>query len=135
MKSTTLLLALSLCPPIWAQAETIPPEIDCIFQRYCQMADDLLPILKSATDQASAEEAAPLLSKQMLTLYELKKEFAKLDTLPDELKSAISKKYELPMRKSMGDVYAEIYRLQKAQCFGNINFAKALQVYCTLLSQ
>ncbi len=70
-----------------------------------------------------------------MPLFLLKKEFAKLDSLSAESKEAIGQKYELPMRQSWGDVYAEIYRLQKAQCFASITFAQQLQAYCTLLNQ
>ncbi len=135
MKSTHLLLAISLCAPAWAQTETIPPEIDGIFDRYCQIAHDLLPILKGVTDTATADATAPQLKEQMLPLYLLKKEFAQLKDLPEGCKEAISQKYEQPMRQSWGDVYAEIYRLQKAQAFASISFAKQLQAYCVLLKQ
>ncbi len=135
MKSTTLLLALSLCAPVWAQTAPISPELDSLFERYCQIARDVQPLLKGVTDKASADAAAPQLKEQMVPLYLIKKEFAKLGNLPAGSADAISAKYELPMRQSWGDVYAEIYRLQKAQAFASISFAQQLQAYCTLLNQ
>ncbi|MFI3243037.1 MAG: hypothetical protein R3Y56_02145 [Akkermansia sp.] len=135
MKSSHLLLALSLCAPAWSQTEVIAPEIDLIFERYCQIAQNVLPILKGVTDKATAETAAPLLKQQLVPLYLLKKDFAKIGTLPADSQQAISNKYEQKMRASWGDVYAEIYRLQKAQAFASIPFAQQLQAYCTLLNQ
>lgn len=135
MKSYHLFLALALCAPAWSQTEAIPLDIDSIFSRYCQIAHDVLPILKGVTDKASADAAAPLLEKQMVPLFLLKKEFANLKTLPAGSEAAISKKYERPMRESWGNVYAEIFRLQKAQGFASIAFARQLQAYCTLLNQ
>lgn len=135
MKSTTLLLATTLCCPIWAQQESIPPEIDALFQKYCEMAHETLPILKKVTDKTSADAAAIELYSKLTPLFGLREQLTKLDKLSPELSQAISSKYELPMRQSWGDVYAEIFRLQKAQCFASIKFAKQLQAYCTILNQ
>ncbi len=135
MKCIPLVLSVLPCAPVLAQSEAIPPEIDNNFQQYCTLGRDLLPILKCVSDKETADAAAPLLEKQQAPLYILKKRFDLHKSLPDGVKEAIAKKYELTMRQVWGDVYAEIYRLQKAQCFASIKFAKELQTYCTLLNQ
>lgn len=135
MKCTTLLLAATLCTPIWAQQESIPPEIDAIFQLYCNMAHETLPILKKVQDKATADAAAEELHAKLVPLFGLREQIAKLTNMSADIKAAISKKYELPMRQSWGEVYGEIFRLQKAQCYASIKFAQQLQAYCTILNQ
>ncbi len=130
--ASLLLFPLSFLAPAVAGAE-IPADIDQAFLHYAELPDKLVPILSSAVDKASADAAADSLFRALPALYDSQEELRKWKSLPPELAPAIREKYEQRLRTGWGEVYQQIFRLQKAKCFGSLPFFRQFQTMCRML--
>lgn len=114
---------------------SIPREVDQAFATYTAIPATLVPVLEKVVDRKSAETAAPKLRTELITLYKNRSELEKIQTLSPAVKAEVLQKYEMDMRRSWGQVYEQIFRLQKAQCYGSVNFYREFQTLCMMLNK
>ncbi len=114
---------------------SIPREVDQAFATYTAIPATLVPVLEKVVDRKSAETAAPKLRTELVTLYKNRSELEKIQTLSPAVKAEVLQKYEMDMRRSWGQVYEQIFRLQKAQCYGSVNFYREFQTLCMMLNK
>ena len=114
---------------------SIPREVDQTFATYTAIPSTLVPVLEKVVDRKSAETAAPKLRTELITLYKNRSELEKIQTLSPAVKAEVLQKYEMDMRRSWGQVYEQIFRLQKAQCYGSVNFYREFQTLCMMLNK
>lgn len=124
-----------LCAPAAAQEQALPPHITAIFDAYTALPDVLLPPLQAAKDKASADAAAPQLKAAMEKLYDARTQMQMLTSLSPEEKAAVEKRYGLKMRQQWGKVYEEMFRIQKAKCFGSPEFGKLYSIMGLMLGK
>lgn len=118
--------------PLAAQ-EALPSEMQQAFERYTKLPDTLLPVLKSITDRTSADEAAPKLHDLLPQVYDTRSAMQEIKELTPRQAELVRQKYEPAMRKSWGGFYSEVFRLQKANCFGSAALAKEFHLMCMML--
>lgn len=118
--------------PLAAQ-EPLPPDVQQAFERYTKLPDVLLPVLESITDRASADAAAPKLHELLPQVYDTRSAMQEIKELSPQQAEAVRQKYELAMRKGWGGFYGEVFRLQKANCFGSATLAKEFHLMCMML--
>lgn len=118
--------------PLAAQ-EPLPSDVQQAFERYTKLPDELLPVLKSITDRASADAAAPKLHELLPQVYDTRSAMQEIKELTPRQAEAVRQKYELAMRKGWGGFYGEVFRLQKANCFGSATLAKEFHLMCMML--
>lgn len=115
-----------------AQEGTLP-DYDAAMKEYVSFPAELIPVLASAKDRASAEQAAPKLKALLPRLFEMRETIKKLP-VPDSAEAhALENRYALEMRTQWGAVFKEIYRLQSAECFGSESFRKNFTMLCLIL--
>ncbi len=129
------LLALAAVPAALAQQAGIPASVDAAFDRYTRLPDMLVPILESVEDKASADKAADALFAALPELYEARSGLEQIASLDAAETAAVEKKYGLEMRRNWGKLFQEIYRLQRAQCYGSVPFLKQFQTMCMMLEK
>ncbi len=130
-----LLPLLLAVPAALAQQAGIPASVDKAFARYTRVAETLLPILESAKDKATADAAANQLFAALPELYDARCGLEEIANLNAAETAAVEKKYGLAMRRNWGKVFEQIYRLQRAQCYGSIPFLKQFQTMCMMLDK
>lgn len=113
----------------------IPADIDRAFTTYTSIPETLVPVLEKVTSRESAESAAPELRVELINLYKNRAELENIQSLSPAVKTEVLKKYEMDMRRSWGKVYEQIFRLQKAQCYGSVNFYREFQTLCMMLNK
>ena len=128
---TAIIVAMTTCV---VQA-AIPADIDRVFRTYTAIPDTLVPVLEKATSRESADSAAPELRVELITLYKNRAELENIQSLSPAVKAEVLKKYEMDMRRSWGKVYEQIFRLQKVQCYGSVNFYREFQTLCMMLNK
>lgn len=113
--------------------EPLPTNVQHAFESYTKLPDALLPVLKSITDRSTADAAAPKLHELLPQIYDTRSTMQEIKELTPEQTELVRQKYELPMRKSWGAFYGEVFRLQKANCFGSAALAKEFHLMCMML--
>ncbi len=106
-----------------------------LLRRHITLGQDSATLLSRVTSKETAEENSSALQAISLRFAEISKAMNELAEIPEVHRSSLLKKYELPLRTTWGEVYKEIYRIQKAQSYGSNLFVKEFQVYCQLLNQ
>ncbi len=129
------LCLLAALPVAMAQQAAIPPSVDAAFERYTHLPGLLVPILESATDKASADAAADKLFAALPALYEARSGLEEIARLSPAETAQVEKKFGLKMRREWGKVFEQIYRLQRAQCYGSLPFVKQFQTMCMMLEK
>ncbi len=132
--STILCIPSLLVPSLEVRAAEQSP-YDHHIQSYIDFGHDCSALLEKVTSKESAQAAAPDLQKLSLRFVEIREQLNALDVIPDESRDALFSQYEMPLRKSWGKVYAEIFRIQQAQSYGCNDFVQAFQVFCQLLNE
>lgn len=102
-------------------------------KQYIGFTAELVPVLVSAKDAASAETAAPQLEALMPRLFALRENIKKLPVPDAETAKALESAYGLEMRTKWGEVFREIYRLQAAACYNSESFRKSFTTMCLIL--
>lgn len=118
-----------------AEQPALPAEITAAFDSYCALPAELLPILESVRDKASADAAAPKLHAALDKIYVTRDAMQKVSALTPEQAELVQQKYALRMRQDWGRVYEHIFRLRKAQCFGSIAFVNEFGYMTMMLAQ
>lgn len=136
----TLLLGAALfggaVPLSVAAAEPeLPSEVKEAFDAYAALPAELLPILESVQDKASADAAAPKLHAALDKIYVTREAMQKVSALTPQQSALVQQRYAQKMRQDWGRVYAEIFRLRKAQCFGSIAFVNEFGYMNLMLAQ
>ncbi|GEM_PF-1402703 len=117
-------------------AETgIPADIDKAFANYVALPDTLMPILAGVKDKASADATAEKLYLELSKVYDTRSALQKITNLPPEVSQQLKQKYEKEMRTRWGEVYQQIFRLQKARCYNSMPFFKQFHTLCMMLDQ
>ncbi len=128
------MMALALAVPV-ARAQAIPPMVDEAFAAYTALPAKLIPILSEATNQASADAAAPKLFKALPLVYDTRRALRQLPDMAPREKQLIQQKYETAMRQEWGRLFEQIYRLQRCRCYESIPFFKQFQTLCLMLEK
>ncbi len=118
-----------------AAVSTLPAEMVQAFEAYIALPDTLEPALLAAQDKASADAAAPQLRQALEKLYDTRTQMQAVKTLTPEQSQEVQQRYALPMRRQWGRVYAQVFRLQKAQCYGSAAFAENFRLMCMMLGK
>ncbi len=128
-------LAWTLCLMPLVEAQSIPPLVDEAFAGYAGLPAKLVPILAEAQDKASADAAAPRLLEALPAVYDARSALHRIPSLGKEETELVQQKYETRLRQEWGKLFEQIYRLQKAQCYGSIPFFKQFQTLCLMLEK
>ncbi len=131
--SPSLALAVALVPLV--EAQPIPPMVDEAFAAYAALPATLVPILAEAQDKESADAAAPKLLDVLPTVYDARSALHRIPSLGKQETQLIQQKYEEQLRREWGKLFEQIYRLQKAQCYGSLPFFKQFQTLCLMLEK
>lgn len=113
----------------------LPAEVKEAFDAYAALPSELLPILESVQDKASADAAAPKLHAALDKIYVTREAMQKVSALTPQQSALVQQRYAQKMRQDWGRVYAEIFRLRKAQCFGSIAFVNEFGYMNLMLAQ
>lgn len=137
---STLMTAAALLfgavpPSDAAPAAAIPAEVKAAFDSYCALPAELLPVLESVQDKASADAAAPKLHAALDKIYVTRDAMQKVSTLTPAQSAHVQKQYAAKMRQDWGRVYEQIFRLRKAQCYGSIAFVNEFGYMNLMLAQ
>lgn len=125
--------AVPMC--VAAAEPTLPPEVKEAFDSYCALPAELLPILESVQDKASADAAAPKLHAALDKIYITRDAMQKVSELTPAQSAFVQKQYAPAMRQQWGRVYEQIFRLRRAQCFGSIAFVNEFGYMNLMLAQ
>lgn len=126
---------LLMLGPGMAAAVDIPADVQSAFEHYVALPDQLLPVLQSAQDAASAEKAAEPLQALLPKVYDARRELKAIPSLSPEVAAELRRRYEQRMRADWGKVYDEIFRLRAAACYQCVPFFKQFQTLCLLLEK
>lgn len=115
--------------------EAVPEELPCdaLMKQYVGFPSELVPVLASAKDGASAEAAAPKLEALMPRLFALREQIKRLPVPDAETAKALESAFGLEMRMKWGEVLHEIYRLQDVGCYNSERFRKSFTTMCLIL--
>lgn len=118
-----------------AAAVEVPEEVDTAFRHYVMLPELLLPVLQKAKDKESAEGAAEELQNLLALVYDARRDLNKISALAPDVATELRRRYESEMRAGWGKAFAEIFRLQKARCYGSSAFSTQFNTLCILLEQ
>ncbi len=118
-----------------AAEPALPAEVKEAFDAYTTLPAELLPILESVQDKASADAAAPRLHAALDKIYVTRDAMQKVNTLTPEQSALVQKQYASTMRQGWGRVYEQLFRLRKAQCYGSIAFVNEFGYMNLMLAQ
>ena len=104
-----------------------------LFESYINLASELTPVLESATDKQSAENAAAPLYNLLPKVYDMRTELQKIENLTPEAAAELQQKYAKRMQTEWGKVYEHIFRLEKANCYHSLAFFKQFRALCMML--
>ncbi len=131
--SLTAAVLLSAVPS-FAQ-DSLPAHIVELFEAYIALPDTLVPVLKSATDKQTANNATPLLREELKKLYSIRESLQKITNLTPRQNELVRKRYEKDMRERWGNVYTEMFRLQQNRCYEAAEFARVYKIMCLMLNK
>lgn len=137
---TTLLFgAALLCGAVplsvSAAEPALPAEVKAAFDAYAALPAELLPVLESVQDKATADAAAPKLHAALDKIYTTRDAMQKVSALTPQQSALVQQQYAAQMRQDWGRVYEHIFRLRKAQCFGSIAFVNEFGYMNLMLAQ
>lgn len=118
-----------------AAAPELTAEVRTAFDTYCALPAELLPLLESVQDKATADAAAPKLHATLDKIYVARDAMQKVQSLTPEQTDLVQRQYAPQMRRDWGHVYEHIFRLRKAQCYGSIAFVKEFGYMTLMLAQ
>lgn len=124
---------MSALASAWVQA-AVPQDIEQAFSHFNELPGLLIPILASAKDRQSAEEAAPHLQAALTKVYDARSELQHVRLTP-EWREELRQKYGREMQESWGEAYRHIFRLQKTRCYDSLAFFKQFHILCMMLDQ
>jgi len=134
MKCHRAILLLPLtCFVAEAQIKKNKLSITEVLEEYIQLADETTKLLAEVVDTSSAAKAAPKLEKLILKTNTIKEALMSFNEFTPAENEKYLQQYEKPMRVSWGKCYDQIFRLQKHQCFRQLNFARNFRVLCELI--
>ena len=125
-------LPLIICSSTCLQA-AVSTEMEQLFESYINLASELTPVLESATDKQSAENAAAPLYNLLPKVYDMRTELQKIENLTPEDAAELQQKYAKRMQTEWGKVYEHIFRLEKANCYHSLAFFKQFRALCMML--
>lgn len=120
-------------PAAVAAQESVPAEVCEAFDLYVAIPDTLAPLLQEIKDQESADKAAEKLHQVLPNLYEARTVLNNLPQLSPAATQELERRYGKRAQEGWGAVYHEIFRLQKAQCFGSTALAREFNILCMML--
>ena len=129
------LVLIPICALIAAPAEAAigQLELEQVLEQYCQIPDQLAPLLQGVQDAPTAEQAAPKLKQLNAQIYSLAAQLKKIEAFSAQQRESLQKKFELRMRQQWGRVYDELYRIQRAQCYRHADFTYQFRTLCNIL--
>lgn len=130
--AVSLLMAVGALP---LGAESLPPALAGVFERYVALPDALLPVLESAQNKQSADRAAADLQALLPRVYEARRELRGIASLTPEQQLAVRRRFETAMRTRWGKVFDHIYRLQRSHCYESVEFFKHFSTLCVMLEK
>lgn len=120
---------------VTAAEPALPTEVKAAFDAYCALPAELLPVLESVQDKATADAAAPKLHAALDKIYTTRDAMQKVQQLTPEQSALVQQQYATRMRQDWGRVYEHIFRLRKVQCYGSIAFVKEFGYMTLMLAQ
>lgn len=120
---------------VTAAEPALPAEVKAAFDAYCALPAELLPVLESVQDKATADAAAPKLHAALDKIYTTRDAMQKVQQLTPEQSALVQQQYATRMRQDWGRVYEHIFRLRKEQCYGSIAFVKEFGYMTLMLAQ
>lgn len=118
-----------------AAEPALPAEVKAAFDAYSALPAELLPVLESVQDKATADAAAPKLHAALDKIYTTRDAMQKVSELTPEQSALVQQQYAAKMRQDWGRVYEHIFRIRKAQCFGSIAFVNEFGYMNLMLAQ
>ena len=128
-----LSLTALVCVPAALAQQALSPSIDAAFAAYTALPDRLLPVLRAVVDTKSADQAAVRLHELLPHVYESCTAIKAIESLTPQEQSAVKSKYEKAMREKWGEVYTEMFRLQKKKYFHSHSFTQSFGELSMLL--
>lgn len=104
-----------------------------LFENYISLATELAPVLESATDKQSAENAAAPLYNLLPKVYDMRTALQNIENLTPEEATELQQKYANRMQTEWGKVYEHIFRIEKANCYQSLAFFKQFRALCMML--
>lgn len=129
------LMLMGVCSLLNPLAAALPPAMSEAFEAYIALPDALAPILSSVQDRETADTAAAPLHQQLSTIHRAGEQLQRIGELSAEEKRELEQRYARRMREQWARVYAEIFRLQKVQCYSSPAFIKEFGIMTMMLSQ
>ncbi|MGN0865369.1 MAG: hypothetical protein ACI4P8_04415 [Akkermansia sp.] len=129
------LMLMGMCSVLTPPAAALPPTMSEAFEAYIALPDALAPILNSVQDRETADAAAAPLHQQLSDIHRAGEQLQRIGELSAEEKREIEQRYAQRMREQWARIYAEIFRLQKVQCYSSPTFIKEFGIMTMMLSQ
>lgn len=134
MKCHRAILLIPLtCIVSEAQTKKSESSVSQVLEDYIQLANDLTKLLESVENSETALKASSELEKLIIKTGAIKDSLTKFSEFKPEESAKYLQLYEKPMRVSWGKCYDQIYRLQKQQCYRQMNFARNFRILCELI--
>lgn len=118
-----------------APGAPLSDQVAAVFDRYVELPQELLPVLESVQDKASADEAAPRLMNLLQKVYDSRKELNAIPSLTEDQAAQVRRLYEKSMRERWGKVYEQLFRLQRVRCYDSMPMLKQFSTLCALLEK
>ena len=132
MRITHLVPMICCCMSVQA---AVTAEIEGIFERYIQLAQELTPILAAAKDKETADANAKALYDVLPKVYDARTELMKIEKLSPEAQAELVQKYGKTMQTEWGKVYEQIFRLEKSNCYHSLSYFRQFRALCMMLQQ
>lgn len=134
MKCHRAILLIPLtCLVSEAQTKKSESSVSQVFEDYIQLANELTELLETVKNNETAQKASPELEKLIIKTNAIKETLLGFSEFKPEESAKYLRLYEKPMRVSWGKCYDQIYRLQKQQCYRQMNFARNYRILCELI--
>ncbi|MBR5888741.1 MAG: hypothetical protein IKY92_01700 [Akkermansia sp.] len=119
-----------------AQAEqTLPAGVAEAFDCYTALPGQLVPVLRKAQDEASADTTAAELHQALVLIYEAREKLNKLPALTSAQNQQVRLQYGQKMRQEWAALYAEIVRIRDARCFQSVPLAQEFRLMCRMIEK
>lgn len=133
-KIAPLGITIMACAAATAQAQ-LPDNVCQAFEAYIASAEQLAPVLKGVTDKESADASTEPMKKAMTSVYHAHNGMRSIQSLTPAQTELVRQQYEQRMREQWGNVYEQIFRLNKTNCYQSPSFSKLFHVMCMMLNQ
>lgn len=136
IRTGIIALSLAALPVVHAaQTTELPAAVEKAFADYTALPGKLVPVLRKAQNQTSADAAAEELQKALPAIYDAREQLHRMPGLTPAQNEQVRREYGHRMRVEWGRMYEQIARLRQARCYQSVSFAQAFRLMCMMIEK